>query len=140
VVVTVASGVQQEPKVACDLDGNAIIAWMDERGSFADIYAQRFTSDGHWGHPEPTAAFCRDVPGDQGGHVNVAWDASQYDAIGQITRYTIWRAISGPLAADMLESGAALLPSAADLLPFATDPSPALSGPVIRMERLGAAT
>ena len=44
----------------------------------------------------------RDVPGDQGGFINVAWDASPGDNSTEhlITRYTAWRAID-PTAAEL---------------------------------------
>jgi hypothetical protein len=114
-----------------DGDGSTIVAWDDERiGPFYDIFAQRIDADGSWGYPNPRITSVRDVPQDQGGFVNIAWDASQYDPIGQITEYSIWRALDIAQAAMMMEGPAHLLASAADI-----PETPA--GPVLRMELLG---
>jgi hypothetical protein len=131
--VSNVSGVQENPKIACDADGNSIITWEDQRNIGIDVYAQRLDPDGYWGHPKPTIAFCADVPGDQGGAVNLAWDASQYDAIGQITLYTIWRAFAEPQAASMFKNGIQLV-EPNNHIPLD------LSKPVMRRERLSGTT
>ncbi len=45
--------------------------------------------------PEPVIFDCPDVPGDQGGQVNLAWYASGFDFYDQrtITHYSVWRAM-----------------------------------------------
>ena len=72
-----------------------------------------------------------DVPNDQGGAVNLAWDASIYDDIGhQITHYSIWRALNTPMAHLMIDSGALLLDEIAEL-PLQEEK------PVLRLTPLG---
>jgi hypothetical protein len=75
--------------------GGAIVAWKDDRDVFAfDIYAQRIESRyGYWGRPEGWITSVNDVPGDQGGHVMVRWDASDRDVFPtqEISHYTLWR-------------------------------------------------
>jgi hypothetical protein len=92
-----------------------------------DIFVAKF-----WRSPEIHAV--RDVPGDQGGWVNLAWDGSGADSPAEhaIKRYTIWRAIDPSLASVMLASGATL----------GTEPPDGLEGAesFIRAERAGAAT
>jgi len=50
----------------------------------------------------------RDVPGDQGGLVNLAWYGSGVDTPSEpeITQYTVWRAISATMAAALIADGA----------------------------------
>ncbi|UCF05882.1 MAG: choice-of-anchor D domain-containing protein [bacterium] len=54
----------------------------------------------------------RDVPGDQGGFINVAWKASPGDNAQEhaVTRYTVWRAID-PIAVELsgLTNGALIV-------------------------------
>jgi hypothetical protein len=70
--------------------------------------------------PNPRIAFVRDVPGDQGGEVTIAWDRSGFDVRPQqvITAYRVWRrAASGqqtarvdaPLTAPALGHGVGTL-------------------------------
>jgi hypothetical protein len=73
----------------------AIVAWLS-----GDIYAQRLdTRYGNWGRPEGWITSVKDVPGDQGGHVMLRWDASDRDVFPtqQISHYTLWRQL-GPAA------------------------------------------
>jgi hypothetical protein len=58
-----------------------------------------------------------DVPGDQGGLVNVAWDACTGDnaADQAITDYTVWRAIDALAAATSLEDGAVQIGNASQV-------------------------
>ena len=68
-------------------------------------------SQGRTGFIAPGIHSVTDVPGDEGGFVNLAWDASPLDYNwGSITEYTTWRAISTPAALAMLSAGAALVP------------------------------
>jgi hypothetical protein len=134
IAVCCASGDQEQPRVVCDGSGNALVAWYDGRISGNEnIYAQRLDPKGNWGFPAPRIAFVRDVPGDEGGNVTTAWHASQYDPLGQITRYTIWRSIAAPMAALLTDGGARLLTSAADIPPTA-------DGRLIRVELRGGTT
>jgi alpha-tubulin suppressor-like RCC1 family protein len=54
------------------------------------------------GNRMPRIHAVRDVPGDQGGFINVAWDAVPGDNPSEhvITRYTVWRAIN-PTALEL---------------------------------------
>ncbi|MCK4774619.1 MAG: hypothetical protein KAT30_07525, partial [Candidatus Krumholzibacteria bacterium] len=86
---------QDKPAIVTDSEHGALIFWHDYRNSsHYDLYGQRMTSDGLWGYPCPAIHSVRDVPGDQGGLVNVTWDASRLDVPpGDIDVYTVWRAI-----------------------------------------------
>jgi len=80
----------------------------------------------------PRIACVRDVPGDQGGWVNLCWDASGDDTpTGQITRYTYWRAIQPTQVSSWIASGASVV----------ADPSAAAGAlnaetPLIRVQRV----
>ncbi len=98
--------------IAVDDMGNAIFVWNDDRNLFdGDIYAQRIDRFGKWGFPAPHIASVRDVPGDEGGQVNISWNASRLDVFpnSEIFYYTIWRSIDEELAMAMLNDGAAML-------------------------------
>ncbi len=147
--VCVMDNAQYASSLVGDGDAGAIVAWYDYRnGMYADIYAQRIERNGYWGYPSPTIADIRDVPGDQGGLVDIAWDASRLDDwYGQlIAFYTVWRAIDHETAlalASGVPDGAAALAFAARGALFIDDPSkfdPASKAPVIRVERTGAST
>jgi predicted lipoprotein with Yx(FWY)xxD motif len=100
------AGIQQ---LVTDGVGGAIVAWDDFR-SFTtyDIYAQRIERNGYWGYPAPRIQAVRDVPGDQGGYVNLAWNASRLDPwpAELISKYSVWRAISPTKSVLALENGA----------------------------------
>jgi hypothetical protein len=100
---------QAYPTITSDGSDGAIITWWDERsGSSVDIYAQQVDARGRIGDRPPTIHSILDVPGDNGGCVNLAWDATPFDYLsGEVTKYTIWRALETPLALAMIESGAA---------------------------------
>ncbi len=58
-------------------------------------------------YPVPVISAVRDVPFDQGGHIYLSWFASALDlpaAGGQITQYTVWRAISETAAQTLMEN------------------------------------
>ncbi|MDH3216079.1 MAG: hypothetical protein OEN01_07280 [Candidatus Krumholzibacteria bacterium] len=59
----------------------------------------------------PDIVAVRDVPGDQGGFVNVAWDGSGADtpAEHQISSYTLWRAIPPSLASQISAGGGVIV-------------------------------
>jgi len=134
--VCVVGGAQYNPNLICDGDAGAFIVWYDYRGGMsADIYAQRMERNGYWGYPSPMIADVRDVPGDQGGVVDLAWDASRLDDwfSPMIGYYTVWRAISHTGALALAADGAALI----------DDPSkidPVSKASVIRVEQVGATT
>ena len=94
VYVGAALGSQGVASCAPDNTGGIIAAWSDARSGSSVIYAQRIEPRyGYWGRPEPTAISVSDNPNDQGGVVNVRWDASQLDLFFApgITSYSIWR-------------------------------------------------
>jgi hypothetical protein len=98
-----AAGDQLDPHVVTDGDYGVIVVWDDVRnGSQAYIesgaYAQRMERNGHWGYPAPELAVARDVPGDQGGQVYLAWTASRLDSWADTTvkSYSLWRALNAP--------------------------------------------
>jgi predicted lipoprotein with Yx(FWY)xxD motif len=133
--VCVADGTRYLPTLICDGDAGAIVTWADNRAADAEIYAERIERSGFWGYPCPAIADVRDVPGDQGGFVDVAWDASRLDDWHDplVYFYSVWRAISHTGAIALSDDGAALI----------DDPSkidPASKTPVIRVERAGATT
>lgn len=109
IALCAAPNQQTAAAIASDGASGAIVAWQDFRdlASF-DIYAQRVERHGHWGFPSPTIAGLRDIPGDQGGVVNLSWDASRLDPYPeeQITQYSIWRAIAPEAAAPFATEGA----------------------------------
>jgi len=128
---------QIRPAIVADGSGGALSAWEDYRsgnGAVSDIYAQGIDRHGNW-DPAPAIHAVTDVPGDQGGFVNLAWYASRFDPNPNvdITEYTIWRALTGAQAAAKIERGASLLKGVPDL-----DFAP--SGPVIREEHAAAGT
>jgi hypothetical protein len=136
VTLCLAARQQARPTIASDGTGGAIVAWYDGRGGGNnDIYAQQVSSSGKTGFLNPAIHSIRDVPGDQGGCVNIAWDASRadYSAGNIITRYTIWRALSTPAALMMIENGAALLSGPEEI-------SKNTSKPQVRMQQLGGRT
>lgn len=92
--VGAALGDQQSASLAPDGTGGVIAAFNDGRGGGGEIYAQRVEPRyGYWGRPEPTAISAADNPSDQGGFMNVRWDASQLDLFFSpgISLYSIWR-------------------------------------------------
>ena len=113
-----AFGNQAWPSIVTDGAEGAIIAWVDDPvASCMKWRAQRVTAEGFWGYPAPHIAGVRDIPGDQGGSVNLAWDASRLDPAPEhlIDHYTIWRAISPTAAAPLLAGGARLIADASEL-------------------------
>jgi hypothetical protein len=104
--------------IAVDDIGNAIFAWGDDRNMMdLDVFAQRIDRFGQWGFSSPRIVSVRDVPGDEGGLVNISWDASRLDVYpnSDIFYYTIWRSIDEDLAMAMLEGGAVIYEEGADL-------------------------
>ncbi len=135
VALCTATGHQQSPTITSDGVGGGIVTWEDNRSGNCDIYAQQVSSEGNTGSLNAVIHSIRDVPGDQGGCVNLAWDASRadYGAGNIITRYTIWRALSTPAALMMVESCAELLSGSEEI-------SSTTSKPQVRMEQLSGRT
>ncbi len=116
VAVCTSVGNQKIPKLTGDGGGGAIILWVDERNGNEDLYIQQIDASGRTANRPPAIHSVTDVPGDEGGRVVVAWDASPADVLAHmITEYTIWRAIELPPALTMIEKGAHLLGSPAEL-------------------------
>jgi hypothetical protein len=111
VPVSTASDPQQNPAIAPDGTGGAVVTWQDER-SGSDVYAQRIEPRyGRWGRPEPIVTSVGDVPGDQGGRVKVNWTASGHDRLilQTISHYSIWRATDPVTAASAVTRDPGLL-------------------------------
>ena len=116
-MLTEAPGTQYTIAITDDGAGSAILSWTNYRDAQYDLYAGRMDRSGNWGFPAPTITSIIDVPGDQGGAVSVAWDASYLDSwpgFG-ITEYSVWRAIDQQAALSSASNGALMLTSAGDL-------------------------
>ena len=110
-----ATGSQNSPQITSDGAGGAIVTWQDLRSGSYDIYAQQIDSQGRVGLLSPAIHSVSDVPGDEGGCVNLTWDATPLDYhLGDITEYTVWRALDTPSAICILSSGASIVSSPAD--------------------------
>jgi hypothetical protein len=98
-----------------------VIAWEDGRNGETDynIYAQGLDLEGNWGYPSPVIHSVEDVPGDQGGFVNLFWYASLLEdpLYDEITHYTLWRAVEPQEAMAAVDLGAELIEDPADLDP-----------------------
>jgi len=144
-LVSDAIGEQMDASLTTDGQNGAIIAWSDTRTQHYDIYAQRIERNGYWGYPAPMITGIRDIPGDQGGQLNLAFAASRLDVYPEnsINYYTVWQAIDETAAISMLESGAVKFeetintrntePDAAGALMFDEKPD---RSPVIRLGTL----
>lgn len=100
-----AAGTQRLPIPVANGDAGAIVVWQDERTGNAtpDIYAQRVERYGQIGQPEPVITAVRDVAGDQGGALKVAWNRSPLDADPTygILEYRLWRSAPVSLKAAL---------------------------------------
>jgi hypothetical protein len=118
VTLCTAPDTQEDPIIIGDAAGGAIVAWNDSRGGYVKIYAQQIDSKGRPGQIAPVIHTARDVPGDEGGYVTVAWDASPLDYhMGEITEYTLWRAIEAVSALAMIRYGKAIVVEQAEMAP-----------------------
>jgi hypothetical protein len=117
VPVCTAANDQTAPAIATDGEGGALIAWVDSRAGEEDIYSQRIERNGYWGYPAPEIFAVRDVPGDQGGKINLAWNASRLDPWPNqaILNYSIWMAINPTAAAALIENGATIVTDPAEV-------------------------
>ncbi|MFH2052029.1 MAG: FlgD immunoglobulin-like domain containing protein [bacterium] len=104
---------QTEPRTSQDGSGGLLACWKDYRDGLDGAYGQHLDADGNWGYPGAMIEAVADVPGDQGGAVNLAFHASYLDVFpgNPITSYTIWRTLSPTKAAGI---GGPVLASAAD--------------------------
>jgi len=142
-IVGATLGGQYEPCITSDGQNGAIIAFLDTRTIEYNIYAQRMERNGYWGYPAPLINAALDIPGDEGGFVNLTWHASRLDVYPEddITYYTVWRAIEEAAAMALVERGALLF----DQTRESRDESDALSttagdspnSPVVRRGMLG---
>jgi flagellar hook capping protein FlgD len=107
----IATGFQTTPVLIADGRHAAIVAWSDNRRDNLDIYAQRVDPFGYLGTTEPSIAAVRDVANDQGGHVNVAWNASWLDTESPyvVDHYAIFRSMIWSEAMTSLRSGSRML-------------------------------
>jgi hypothetical protein len=112
VALCTAVGDQDNPTIASDGAGGAIVTWYDFRsGTSNDIYAQRVERFGQLGNPEPVITKVSDVLADQGGEVSLQWTASYLDVSPtfEIADYSIWREAPAAVAQTALRAGARLL-------------------------------
>lgn len=102
-----------------DGEGGVIFSWDSYYSSTYDLMAQRVERNGYWGYPSPVIADIRDIPGDQGGSVDLAWYASRLDPwpAMAISHYTVWRAISHPDAILLASRGATIIESISEIAP-----------------------
>ncbi len=109
-------GHSEQVMIIPDGTGGAYVSFAQYNGSDYDVYAQRIERNGYWGYPAPYNLAVRDIPGDEGGYVNLAWDASRLDPWPEqaISEYSIWRAIDPAAALSMIAGGAELLLGAGD--------------------------
>ena len=136
VALSTAPGLQRPVSAVSDNAGGAIVAFADQRpGSFNDIYAQRIERNGYWGYPAPEIAGVQDVPGDQGGQINLSWNASRLDLFPDelIQTYTVWRALDPAAAAAAIEAGAVRVRDG-------IDPLPSSGTEIIRVQELNETT
>ncbi len=117
VPLSMAAGFQLYPQITSDGAGGAIITWQDERSGNWDIYAHQIDSQGNTDDLLPDIYSVNDVPGDEGGYVNLTWEASPVDYyLGEITEYTVWRALEASAAATWLSNGGTIVSSPAAAL------------------------
>ena len=82
----------------------------------------------------PVIHAARDIPADQGGQIYLSWYASALDlpaAGGQITEYSVWRAISATAAQTLMVNDAVVWP---------VGPNEQRAGTFIRIERIAGQT
>jgi hypothetical protein len=108
-----------DPSIAYIGRRGVVIAWCDGRNGETDynIYGQGLDLQGNWGYPSPLIHSVEDIPGDQGGYINLFWYASIWEdpLYDQITHYTLWRAVEPQQALMALDRGAALIEDPGDL-------------------------
>ncbi len=137
VALSTAAGAQRTVAIASDGVGGAIVAFEDLRGNGVntDVYAQRIERNGYWGYPAPEMAGVIDIPGDQGGKVNLSWGASRLDLWPDelLQTYTVWRAIDASAALVAINAGAARVRDG-------LDPMPSSGRDVVRVQVINSVT
>ncbi|MCK4773496.1 MAG: T9SS type A sorting domain-containing protein, partial [Candidatus Krumholzibacteria bacterium] len=134
VPLSTATGDQTNPQIISDGAGGAVVAWEDTRTGIDDIYAQLVVSQGRIGHLQPFIHSVSDVPGDEGGFVNLTWDAPPLDYhLGEITEYTVWRALAAPAVLSLLSSRAIIISNPAEALDKASSHQ---ENPIFRLASL----
>jgi len=114
VTISAAPGDQVAQAMATDGAGGVIVGWQDFRfGASSDIFAQRVSAAGLTGFGDYEAPRLRavvDVPNDQGGRVQLTWDASPLDLPprNQIESYWIWREAPPAMVAEAMRRGVAV--------------------------------
>jgi hypothetical protein len=119
--ICIEVGEQMTLGCATDMSNGAIIVFLDTRNSGNyDVSAQRIERNGYWGYPAPLIASTRDIPGDQGGLLQLSWYASRLDVYPEdhIRNYSIWRAIDELAAMMAAEKGAVLVEGVEDYIKY----------------------
>ena len=117
--ISLAAGGQSAPRVVAGGGGRALAAWVDSRDGNFDIYAQGIEGSGY-DPSAPAITSVRDIAGDQGGKVRVAWTRSFLDTAPgyQVSLYGIWRQVTAAAAKGAVAGGAPLAgPDASATLP-----------------------
>lgn len=83
---------------SASLQGATYIAWQDARYGAKDVFFKKVMADGVVASADPgmpAISKVRDVPGDQGGKLQVMWNAVASDAAGSghVVRYDLFRAL-----------------------------------------------
>jgi len=106
--LSTATSAQYYPTIVSDGAGGAIVTWADLRSDNFDIYAQRVARFAYLGTPEAEIVSVRDVPNDQGGKVELSWNASYLDIASDpnLSAYDVLRSVPPNLAAKRLRLGA----------------------------------
>jgi hypothetical protein len=94
VAISTASRNKAAPIIVSDGAGGGIVCWEDNRAGMYGIYAQKITGNGLLGDGSVKIQAVKDVKYDQGGKVNIFWNASPYDVYGDynpISSYSIFR-------------------------------------------------
>ena len=111
--VTVSSAIGNQTFPVCVSDGasGAIVAFIDDRNSLIELFAQRIDKWGVLGNAEPTIASVTDVPNDQGGFVRIDWNPSYLDAYPTygVSFYEVFRHVPTLEALADLRAGRARL-------------------------------
>jgi hypothetical protein len=106
--------------IVADGAGGAVVCWADARPSVDyDVYAQRVGPMGYWGQRMPYIYSVRDIPGDQGGQVDISWYASLFDTWMEhdMSHYTVWRAVTQEHALLAAGNGALMVDDISGLTP-----------------------
>jgi len=116
-MVCTAPDDQGEPVICSDGGARAIVAWDDHRnGTDYDVYCQLIAPSGFLAVPNPLLMPIHDVPWDQGGLVDVQWDASYLDTVEpfEVDHYWVLRTAPPELVSSAIEQGHVLAPEQLD--------------------------